>query len=104
MALQSALYSGLLQHRRHQPRAHQFRYRSSLLLLDLDEQQQVFGLSQLWSGRWWSPMRFREGDYLRAERQLRHCWVLVVRLRGARQHEEQKRELHPAWPQHEQAS
>lgn len=45
MALQSALYSGLLQHRRHQPRAHQFRYRSSLLLLDLDEQQQVFGLS-----------------------------------------------------------
>ena len=69
MTLNSALYSGLLQHRRHQPRVHQFRYRCSLLLLDLDEQQQVFGLSQLWSGRWWSPMRFRETDYLRAERQ-----------------------------------
>ncbi len=69
MELRSALYSGLLQHRRHQPREHQFRYRCSLLLLDLDEQQHVFGLSHLWSGRWWSPMRFRETDYLRSERQ-----------------------------------
>lgn len=69
MSLASALYSGQLQHRRHQPRGHQFRYRITLLLLDLDEQREVFGLSALWGGRWWSPMRFAEGDYLRAERQ-----------------------------------
>ena len=63
MGLASALYSGQLQHRRHQPRGHQFRYRITLLMLDLDEQREVFGLSALWGGRWWSPMRFAEGDY-----------------------------------------
>lgn len=69
MALHSALYSGLIRHRRHAPRQHHFRYRISLLWLDLCEQQSVFSLSGLWSGRWWSPMRFDEKDYLKGHRQ-----------------------------------
>lgn len=68
MALSSALYSGVVRHRRHAPRKHAFNYRTSLLLLDLDEQPEVFNLSWLWSGRWYSPMNFREQDYLRNER------------------------------------
>lgn len=68
MALASALYSGLVRHRRHAPRQHAFKYRTSLLLLDLDEQREVFSLSKLWSGRWFSPMCFRESDYLSNER------------------------------------
>ena len=54
-----------------------------MLLLDLDEQPEVFGLSALWSGRWWSPMRFVENDYLRTERQpeenLKACAQRLVR-------------------------
>lgn len=65
MSLNSALYTGVIRHRRHAPRKHHFRYRISLLWLDLSEQQSVFSLSGLWSGRWWSPMRFSERDYLK---------------------------------------
>ncbi|PKM31400.1 MAG: DUF1365 domain-containing protein [Gammaproteobacteria bacterium HGW-Gammaproteobacteria-11] len=69
MSLHSALYTGQVRHRRHAPRKHAFSYRISLLWLDLQEQQQVFAMSGLWSGRWWSPMRFREADYLTQHRQ-----------------------------------
>lgn len=69
MGLNSALYSGTIRHRRHTPRKHAFRYRISMLWLDLEEQSQVFALSTLWSGRWWSPMRFHERDYLSRHRQ-----------------------------------
>lgn len=68
MNLHSALYSGVIRHRRHAPRKHAFDYRISLLWLDLQEQQQVFAMSSLWSGRWWSPMRFAERDYLKDQR------------------------------------
>lgn len=68
MDLNSALYSGVIRHRRHAPRTHAFRYRISMLWLDLQEESQVFGLSGLWSGRWWSPMRFCERDYLSKHR------------------------------------
>lgn len=66
--LNSAFYSGIIRHRRHAPREHAFRYRISMLWLDLQEQAQVFNLSGLWSGHWWSPMRFRERDYLSMHR------------------------------------
>lgn len=68
MPLHSALYTGVIRHRRHAPREHHFRYQISLLWLDLSEQQSVFSMSSLWSGRWWSPMRFREQDYLKDQR------------------------------------
>jgi len=82
MTLASALYRGQVRHRRHAPRPHAFNYRTSLLLLDLDEQAAVFGLSRLWSGRWYSPMRFRERDYLRdlrtSDESLKDCAQRLV--------------------------
>ncbi|WP_028614520.1 DUF1365 domain-containing protein [Halopseudomonas pelagia] len=66
--MHSALYTGVIRHRRHAPQEHHFRYRISLLWLDLSEQQRVFSISGLWSGRWWSPMCFRERDYLKNQR------------------------------------
>jgi len=63
-ALSSALYEGIVRHRRHLPRAHAFTYRMAQLYLDLDEIERVF------AGRWaWSVGRrnlaeFRRSDYL----------------------------------------
>jgi DUF1365 family protein len=50
--MHSALYLGSLEHRRHAPRAHAFRYRLFMAYLDLDEIDVVF------RGRWcWSTTR-----------------------------------------------
>ncbi len=63
-ALQSALYTGSLRHRRMAPRPHEFSYPLFMLYLDLDELPRVF------AGRWlWSVGRpnlawFRRADYL----------------------------------------
>jgi uncharacterized protein len=62
--MHSALYEGTVRHRRLVPRAHAFRYRISLLWLDLAELDTVFQGRWLWStGRpnlaWW-----RREDYL----------------------------------------
>jgi len=62
--MNSALYSGWVEHRRFSPRAHAFRYRMGLLFLDLDEQEQVLALSPLAGRGRWSPFAFREGDFL----------------------------------------
>ncbi|GAC1032569.1 DUF1365 domain-containing protein [Pseudomonas sp. No.21] len=62
--MNSALYSGWVRHRRHQPRAHAFRYRIGLLYLDLDEQEQVLGLSPLAGSGRFAPFAFRERDFL----------------------------------------
>jgi len=51
--MRSALYRGSLEHRRHQPRRHAFRYGLFLAYLDLAELDSVF------RGRWfWSTSRF----------------------------------------------
>jgi DUF1365 family protein len=62
--MNSALYSGWVQHRRFAPRLHDFRYRMGLLYLDLDEQEQVLSLSPLAGRGRWAPFAFRESDYL----------------------------------------
>ncbi|MHA6494060.1 DUF1365 domain-containing protein [Pseudomonas borbori] len=62
--MNSALYSGWVQHRRFSPRQHDFRYRMGLLYLDLDEQEQVLALSPLAGRGRWAPFAFRETDYL----------------------------------------
>ena len=62
-ALASAIYEGVVRHRRHAPVAHAFRYRLFQPLLDLGELDRVF------AGRWfWSVGRrnlaeFRRSDY-----------------------------------------
>lgn len=60
----SAFYSGWVQHRRFTPRVHHFRYRMGLLYLDLSEQNAVLGLSRLAGRGRFAPFAFRETDYL----------------------------------------
>ncbi|HBX54232.1 DUF1365 domain-containing protein [Pseudomonas sp. UBA2684] len=62
--MNSALYSGWVQHRRFAPKVHNFRYRMGLLYLDLAEQEQLFGLSPLAGRGRWAPFAFRETDFL----------------------------------------
>jgi uncharacterized protein len=62
--MNSALYSGWVQHRRFAPRNHSFRYRMGLLYLDLSEQEQVLALSPLAGSGRCAPFAFRETDYL----------------------------------------
>src|SRR5690606_11175466 len=62
--MHSALYIGLLRHRRHRPRRHAFTYPVCMVMIDLAERTQVF------RGRWfWSATRpalawLRRADYL----------------------------------------
>ena len=60
----SAIYEGLLRHRRFYPRAHKFVYRLFMMYLDLDELPAVLNMSPWWSEKPWRPARFVRGDYL----------------------------------------
>lgn len=62
----SAIYEGVVTHRRRAPVAHAFRYRLFLMYLDLDELPGLFDLHPLWSARRPAPARFRRADYLGA--------------------------------------
>lgn len=62
--LLSAIYEGVVRHRRRSPRAHAFQYRVAQLYLDLDEIEQVFRRRWLWSTRRGAIGRFRREDYL----------------------------------------
>ncbi|BFM06276.1 DUF1365 domain-containing protein [Halioxenophilus aromaticivorans] len=63
----SAIYTGTVWHRRHQPKAHEFSYRVYMAYLDLDELSEVFSRSKYWSldarGRLWPPVQFRREDF-----------------------------------------
>lgn len=62
--LASAIYEGIVRHRRRAPHAHSFSYRIAQLYLDLDEIDRVFRRRWLWSTRRGSLARFRREDYL----------------------------------------
>lgn len=62
--LRSAVYEGVVRHRRHAPRAHGFRYRMAQLYLDLDELDRVFAHRPLWSVNRRNVAEFRRADYL----------------------------------------
>ena len=61
--LHSAIYTGWLRHRRYSPREHAFKYRVFMMYLDLDELDQVFSKTPLWSTRFWAPVNYRREDY-----------------------------------------
>lgn len=63
-ARSSALYEGVLEHRRHGPRPHAFRYRAALPYLDLDELPELFRGRLLWSLERPNLVSFRRADYL----------------------------------------
>ncbi|MFA7321269.1 MAG: DUF1365 family protein, partial [Dokdonella sp.] len=61
--LASAVYEGVVRHRRHEPHAHAFSYRMAQLYLDLDEVEQIFAERWLWSTHR-NLAQFRRSDYL----------------------------------------
>ena len=70
----SAIYQGTVQHRRLQPKAHQFQYRMFMLYLDLDKLPELFDQSRWYSARSWALARFRREDHLGdASLPLSHC-------------------------------
>jgi DUF1365 family protein len=62
--LASALYEGIVRHRRHGPTAHRFSYRMAQVYLDLAEVERVFADRWCWSTRGPAPGRFDRRDYL----------------------------------------
>lgn len=62
--MQSALYRGVVVHRRHAPRRRGFRFRLSMLYLDLDELPRVFAGRWLWSLERRNVASFRRSDHL----------------------------------------
>jgi len=62
--LQSAVYEGMVVHRRERPRVHAFRYSLGMLYLDLDELPGVFRQHPLWSAEQPAPGWFHRADYL----------------------------------------
>lgn len=62
--LHSAVYEGVVRHRRRESCAHSFGYRMAQLLLDLDEVETVFAGHPLWSVGSRNLAEFRRSDYL----------------------------------------
>jgi uncharacterized protein len=62
--LASAVYEGVIRHRRHAPHAHSFQYRIAQLYLDLDELDRAFHGRRLWSVGRRNLAEFRRSDYL----------------------------------------
>lgn len=64
LPLASAIYEGVVRHRRFAPHPHVFDYRMAQLYLDLDEVDRVFARRWLWSSRKRNIAQFRREDYL----------------------------------------
>ena len=62
--MKSAVYEGIVRHRRLLPHAHTFKYRMAQLFLDLDELDTVFREHDLWSVDSPNLAEFRRSDYL----------------------------------------
>lgn len=65
--MHSAIYQGWVRHRRFVPRGHEFRYRSTLFYLDLDELPRLFDGLWLWGFNRRRLGWFRRADYLHPE-------------------------------------
>jgi uncharacterized protein len=63
-AFASAVYEGLVRHRRHAPQAHAFRYKIAQLYIDLEEVDRLFQGRWLWSVGRPNLAEFRRSDYL----------------------------------------
>ncbi|MEZ4586868.1 MAG: DUF1365 domain-containing protein [Gemmatimonadales bacterium] len=62
--MNSALYEGIVRHRRLSPAPHRFRQRLFMVYLDLEELPRAFAGTRLWSAERAAPARFRRADYL----------------------------------------
>ncbi|UTW46636.1 DUF1365 domain-containing protein [bacterium SCSIO 12696] len=64
--LPDGIYKGWVQHSRHRPRPHRFRYPMAMVLLDLDQLQKTFSKSRWWSLERFNAIGFYRKDYLAA--------------------------------------
>lgn len=62
--LASAIYEGVVRHRRLSPREHAFSFPLFMIYLDLAEVDRVFSLTRWWSATRAAPVRFSRRDYL----------------------------------------
>ncbi len=62
--MHSAVYEGVVRHRRLAPKTHAFGYRMAQLLLDLDELDCIFAHEPFWSVGQRNLAEFRRSDYL----------------------------------------
>lgn len=65
--LPEGIYQGWVLHQRYLPRKHSFKYPLAMLLLDLDNLQQQFKRSRLWSLERFNLISFYRRDYLRSD-------------------------------------
>ena len=66
--MRSALYTGLVHHRRFGATSHALRYRMTMALLDLDELDELDSRLRLFSRNRWSLFAFHDRDHLPADR------------------------------------
>lgn len=64
--MHSAIYTGVLQHCRHQPKHHFFQYKVFMLYLDLEEIEEVFAQSRFWSFKKPALAWLRRQDFIGA--------------------------------------
>lgn len=62
--MNSAIYTGMVRHRRFSPVAHDFTYPVYMLALDLDEIEHLANQSRWFSTTSWAALRFKRNDYL----------------------------------------
>ena len=67
MSLASAIYQGVVRHRRFSPKKHDFSYRMYFICVQLDELELLCQRSWLFGTRWYNPIRFSQKDYLPGE-------------------------------------
>lgn len=65
--MNSAIYAGIVRHKRLHLVLHQFSYLAFMMYLDLDELDRIFSKSLLWSTRRPALARYRRKDFLRPE-------------------------------------
>jgi len=62
--MDSAIYQGLVLHKRYHPKLHKFNYNIFLMWLNLDELDEIEQKVRGFSSRHWAPLRFKRSDYL----------------------------------------
>lgn len=65
--LNSAIYKGVVRHRRFAPKLHRFSYPLYMLFLDLDDINSGKVFTGVLGTSWYKPIRFVEKDYLKGE-------------------------------------
>ncbi|WP_137222499.1 DUF1365 domain-containing protein [Shewanella sp. MEBiC00475] len=64
--LNSGIYTGMVNHRRHEPKLHSFGYRIAMMAIDLDEVEAITATTKLFSTDRFTPLKFKPSDYLNA--------------------------------------